>query len=310
MASSNDNSVPKQLSELHLDQNESEVLIVSKGSPHRHHHRHSSENKDDCDQERKERSCSPKREHCHARKERSCSPPPQKDHYVHEGLFQFSSGSPIPLIELDGAAPVVPIAVNPLLAPSGLSSAFPLVLGAGSAAFVPTAAYFLSPVPLTDPVTGQFTVPAGTMVAAGFSYPIPYRGRLRNLEVSSDILPIPLALPEAPAVLPSLNTLGLEFDFTVFIANSNPNNGVDHASSPYLLSTLTSSVRFGAPTNTTLVNAVPRTATNLNCGSIIVNPGDRIGVRVRTNSATDASALELAAASFSATLGYERLVSC
>jgi hypothetical protein len=304
MASPHDHSVPKEFSKLSLDSEESEVQIVSKGSPceHKHAHREHSRrrHRHNCTRQEDDND-----DDCGCRESPRCAP--QQEQYMNQGLIQFSSGVPLPLIEYDGNVPITPITPIPIL-PNGLNSDFPVLLGFGSATFAPTAPSFISPFVLTDPVTGQFTVPAGTIIAGGFSFPIPFRGRIRNLEVSSDIRTIPLALPEAPAVLPSLNTLGLQFDFTVFVSNSSPNNGIDHATSPYLLSTLSSSLRFGAPTNTNLLNDTTRSATNLNTGSIIVNPGDRIGVRVRTNSATNASALELAFAVFSASLQYERLV--
>src|SRR6185369_7144521 len=61
--------------------------------------------------------------------------------------------------------------------------------------------------------------------AGGFAFPVPAAGTIRNLQVSADLL---------VASVVSINTLGLQYDFTVFVAPSVPNDGVDHLSSPYV----------------------------------------------------------------------------
>jgi len=142
--------------------------------------------------------------------------------------------------------------------------------------------------------SGQSTMPPE---AGGFSFPIPVAGTIQDLQISADLL-------VASAV--SINTLGLQYDFEVFLAPSVPNTGIDHLSSPYVTTPLTSSIRFGFP-NTIITAGTFRTATNINIGgSLVVAAGDRIGIRVRTNSLTDASAADITQLSFSATVSYTR----
>jgi len=130
--------------------------------------------------------------------------------------------------------------------------------------------------------------------AGGFAFPVPFSGTIQNLQVSVDLL-------VASGV--SINTLGLQYDFTLFVAPSAPNNGIDHLASPYVATPLNVSVRFGFP-NSIITAGTFRTATNINPGSIVVNPGDRVGIRVRTTPSTDPSAADVTQLSFSATLSY------
>ncbi|MGN7471702.1 hypothetical protein [Brevibacillus sp. SAFN-007a] len=134
--------------------------------------------------------------------------------------------------------------------------------------------------------------------AGGFAFPIPFAGIISNLQISADLL---------VASVTSINTLGLQYDFTVFRAPSVPNNGIDHPSAPYVTTLLTSSLRFGFPNNI-ITPGIPdgfRTATNRNSlVSLPVAEGDRIGIRVRTLAATDPSAADITQLSFSATLSY------
>jgi hypothetical protein len=139
--------------------------------------------------------------------------------------------------------------------------------------------------------SGESTLP---FEAGGFAFPVPFSGTIQNLQVSVDLL---------IASVSSINTLGLQYDFTVFVAPSVPNNGIDHLSSPYLTTSLTTSVRFGFP-NTIVTASTFRTATDINTGSIAVNAGDRIGVRVRTLQSTDPSASDVNQLSFSASVSY------
>ncbi len=113
--------------------------------------------------------------------------------------------------------------------------------------------------------------------AGGFAFPIPFAGTVQNLQISADLL---------VASVVSINTLGLEYEFTVFLAPSAPNNGIDHIASPYVTTPLTESLTFGFPNNVITAGTF-RAATNLNLGSITVAPGDRIGVHVRTLESTD-----------------------
>jgi hypothetical protein len=140
--------------------------------------------------------------------------------------------------------------------------------------------------------SGESTMPPE---AGGFAFPIPFSGTIQNLQVSADLL---------VASVVSINTLGLEYDFTVFVAPSVPNNGIDHIASSYVTTPLTASVHFGFP-NTIVTSGTFRTSTNINPGSLTVNAGDRVGIRVRTLGATDPSAADITQLSFSATLSYD-----
>ncbi len=139
--------------------------------------------------------------------------------------------------------------------------------------------------------SGQSTSPPE---AGGFSFPVPSSGTIQNLQVSADLLVTSVV---------SINTLGLQYDFEVFVAPSTPNNGADHLSSSYVTTPLTTSVRFGFPNNVITAGTF-RSATNINTGGITVNAGDRIGVRVRTLANTDASAGDITQLSFSASVSY------
>jgi hypothetical protein len=139
--------------------------------------------------------------------------------------------------------------------------------------------------------SGESTMPPE---AGGFAFPIPFAGTVQNLQISADLL---------VASVVSINTLGLQYDFTVFVAPSVPNNGIDHLSSSYVTTPLTGSLRFGFPNNIITAGTF-RTATNFVGGSLIVAPGDRIGIRVRTLAATDPSAADITQLSFSASLSY------
>ena len=139
--------------------------------------------------------------------------------------------------------------------------------------------------------SGESTMPPE---AGGFAFPIPFAGTVQNLQISADLLVASVAF---------INTVGLIYDFTVFLAPSVPNNGIDHLSSPYVTTTLTSSITFGFP-NTTITAGTFHTATNINVGSLTVAAGDRIGIRVRTRASTDPSAADITQLSFSASLSY------
>jgi hypothetical protein len=140
--------------------------------------------------------------------------------------------------------------------------------------------------------SGESTMPPE---AGGFSFPIPFAGTIQDLQISADLL---------VASVTSINVVGLQYDFTVFRAPSVPNNGIDHLSSAYVTTPLTSSVRFGFPNNVITAGTF-RTATNANLATpLVVAAGDRIGVRIRTSQATDPSAADITQLSFSATLSY------
>jgi hypothetical protein len=114
--------------------------------------------------------------------------------------------------------------------------------------------------------TGESTMPPE---AGGFAFPIPFAGTVQDLQISVDLL---------VASVVSINTLGLQYDFTVFRAPSVPNNGIDHSSSPYVTTPLTSSVRFGFP-NTVIIpgnSSGFRTSTNINVGGSLVFVKERL----------------------------------
>lgn len=177
----------------------------------------------------------------------------------------------------------IPFSTGIILSGATVVSAAPRLMGFGS-----------STVEVIDG-SGESTSPPE---AGGFAFPIPAAGIISNLQVSADLL---------VAAVTSINTLGLQYDFTVFRAPSAPNNGIDHPSSPYVTTALTSSVRFGFP-NTVITPGIPngyRTATNKNAViSLAVAEGDRIGIRVRTLASTDPSAADVTQLSFSASLNY------
>ena len=138
---------------------------------------------------------------------------------------------------------------------------------------------------------GESTMPPD---AGGFAFPVPFDGTIQNLQVSADLL---------VASVVSINTLGLQYDFTVFLSPRGINNGIDSIASSYLTTPLTSSLRFGFPNNVITAGTF-RSATNINVGSLTVHAGDRIGIRVRTLASTDESAADITQLSLSATLTY------
>jgi hypothetical protein len=105
------------------------------------------------------------------------------------------------------------------------------------------------------------------------------------------------------ASVTSINTLGLQYDFTVLDAPSPVNNGVDGLASTYLTTPLTSSVRFGFP-NSIITAGTFRSATNLTTSSLLVAAGDRIAIRIRTLQSTDPSAADVTQFACSASLAY------
>lgn len=178
-----------------------------------------------------------------------------------------------------GGGGLIPFSTGIILSGAAVTSAAPILMGFGS-----------NTVEVIDG-SGESTSPPE---AGGFAFPIPFNGTIQNLQVSADLL---------ATTVGSLNSLGLQYDFTVFIAPSAPNNGIDHLASPYVTTPLTASLRFGFP-NTTITAGTFRAATNLVTGPLVVSVGDRIGIRVRTLASTDASAAEVTQLSFSATLSY------
>ena len=182
-----------------------------------------------------------------------------------------------------GAAAVsttlIPFSSGTVVSGATVVSAAPLLLGFGSRTVG------------TIDALGELTSPAE---AAGFSIPIPFAGTVQNLQVSADLLVASIAF---------INTTRLTYVFTVFVAPSVANNGTAHLASPYLTAPLSSSITFGS---SSLSPGNFYAATNINPGSLVVNAGDRIGVRVRTLQSSDPAASDVTKLSFSATLSYTR----
>ena len=174
---------------------------------------------------------------------------------------------------------MIAFSTGTVLPGSNVVSALPVMMGFGSSGI------------LVINGSGESTTPPE---AGGFSFPVPFSGTIKNLQVSADLLVVATS---------SINTIGLQYDFTVIVAPSVPNNGIDHIAMPYTTTPLTTSLRFGFP-NTIIQAGTFRSATNLNTGSIVVNAGDRIGIRVRTLQQTDPSASDINQLSLSATLSY------
>lgn len=177
---------------------------------------------------------------------------------------------------------LIPFSTGAILNGAAVVSAVPILMGFGSNTVATIDAF------------GESTSPPQ---AGGFSFAVPADGTLQNLQVSADLL------VSSPF---SINTIGLQYEFTVIRSPSNPNNGIGHIASPYLSTPLTSSLQFGFP-NQVIVPGTFYAATNLNnLGSLAVSAGDRIGIRVRTLTSTDPSASDITQLSFSATLTYAR----
>lgn len=184
---------------------------------------------------------------------------------------------------LGAAGGLIPFSTGIILSGATVVSAAPILMGFGS-----------NTVETIDSA-GESTSPPQ---AGGFAFLIPRAGTIQNLQVGVDLLVSSVAF---------INTLGLQYDFTVFRAPSVINNGIDFISPAFLTTPLTSSVRFGFP-NTTITAGTFRTATNLNVGgSLTVAAGDRIGIRVRTLASTDPSAADITQLSFNASLSYTPL---
>jgi hypothetical protein len=138
---------------------------------------------------------------------------------------------------------------------------------------------------------GESTNPAE---AGGFSFTVPFTGTISNLQISTDLFVVSIAF---------INIQPLTYQFTVFVSPSIPNNGISHIASSYVTMPLNSTLTFGGPGNT-LFPGTYYSATNLNTGSLAVNAGDRIGVRIRPDVFSDISTNDVSQLSFSASLFY------
>jgi hypothetical protein len=141
--------------------------------------------------------------------------------------------------------------------------------------------------------SGESTMPPN---AAGFAFPIPFAGTISNLQVSADLLVASIAF---------LPTNILTYVFTVYVAPSSPNDGTAHVASPYVTSALTCSIAFNH-NDITFVAGTFYASSNLNNSTpLVVNAGDRVGIRIRpADAASDAAAADITQLAFNATLSY------
>jgi hypothetical protein len=176
------------------------------------------------------------------------------------------------------AGSTIPFSSGIVLSGATVVSAAPILMGFGESTVE------------TINGSGESTMPPE---AGGFAFPVPFDGTIQNLQVSADLM---------AASVSSINVIPLTYDFTVFRAPSTPNNGIAHVASGYVTTPLSSSVTFGGAG--TLVAGTFYAATNMSAGPLVVNAGDRIGIRVRTQPSSDPAAADITQLSFSATLTY------
>jgi len=176
------------------------------------------------------------------------------------------------------AANIIAFSTGTILPGAAVVSAAPVLMGFGQSNVE------------TINFGGESTMPPE---AGGFAFPVPFDGTVQNLQVSADLL---------VASVVSINVNPLTYDFTVFRAPSIPNDGLAHLASPYVTTAVTTSVTFGFPGLVLPGNFY--SATNFSPAPLVVAAGDRIGIRVRTRAASDASAADVTQLSFSATLTY------
>jgi len=171
---------------------------------------------------------------------------------------------------------LIPFSTGIILSGATVTSAAPILMGFGSHAVEVISG-------------GESTSPPE---AGGFAFPIPFSGTLRNLEISCDLLLASIA---------TIPTVGLIYDFTVFLAPSSTNLGVAHVASNYVTTGLTGSLTFPIGP---YVAGTFYSATNILGGTLNVFAGDRVGIRIRTRVATDGSAADVTQLSFSASLSF------
>lgn len=132
--------------------------------------------------------------------------------------------------------------------------------------------------------------------SGSFTFPIQFFGTVSNLQVSADISIVSVN---------HINMTALPFIFEVYISSNtnNANDGTNYIIPPtnYQVTTLSQSLSFGGgSTLLSIGNFV--TATDINKEFIIVNSGDRVGVRVRVTDGT--SIADVNTSGFSAILSY------
>lgn len=140
------------------------------------------------------------------------------------------------------------------------------------------------------------SVTPSTAESAATAFPVPFDGTVQNLQISADLI--------TTNELGSINTVPVEYVFTVYIAPSFPNDGLSHVASPYVNTVLTSSLIIGGPLNP-VSPGTSYAATNINLGSLAVSAADRIGIFVRPTVASDESIADIGELAFGATLTYQ-----
>lgn len=178
-----------------------------------------------------------------------------------------------------GGTSLIPFSTGIIISGATMVSAAPRLMGFGSSA-----------VEVINTMTGESTSPPE---AGGFAFPIPFDGTVSNLQVSADVLFTGITVITDPLV----------YRFTVFRSPSFPNDGTSHPALPYLTTAFETFVIFSG---TVTPDTVFYAATNLNTGSLVVSAGDRIGIRIRTDAASAATAAQTTQLSFSASLSYAR----
>lgn len=182
-----------------------------------------------------------------------------------------------------GCSSLIPFSSGPLLDGPSVTSQIPRIMGFGSSSTIAVDG------------SGEAIIPPQI---GGFAFPVPFAGTIQNLEVGVEVF---------VTTVSNINLFGLQYDFTVLRAPSVPNNGIDHAAAPYASTSLVTSVKFGQVFSGTLIVAGTfRTSTNINLGSLVVAPGDRVAIRVKTTSQSDVSVVDVTQLSFHASLGYNR----
>jgi hypothetical protein len=168
-----------------------------------------------------------------------------------------------------------------VLSGAAVTSAAPILLGFGNNA-----------VETINVGTGESTLPPE---AGGFAFPIPSQRTFTTLTVSADLLATTAA---------SINSIGLQYDFSVFVSAAPNLLGNDGTTIPYTTTLATAPVKFGFLAGTTVTPGTYRTSVNVVTITppLVVSAGTRMGVRVRTLQSVDASAANVTSLSFSASL--------
>ena len=174
---------------------------------------------------------------------------------------------------------IIPFSTGIVLYGASVTSPAPILMGFGN-----------STVEVIN-ASGESTMPPE---AGGFAFTVPFSGSIKNLQISADLY---------VGSLSAINVIPLVYEFTVHVSPSTPNNGIGHISSQYLTTPFSSTLTFGGPSNPVTPGNF-YSATNINLGSLTVNAGDRVGIRVRTVQSSNPAASDIQQLSFNASLFY------